>query len=137
MGDTVPLRWSKNLSIYSDTQSKILKSLKSICKDTKLKEFQFKFIHRAIVTNKELFRFGIKPDDECLYCGNEDSIEHTFIDCPFTRSFVQRVVQWFNQTNLGQIFPTIEEVLFRYFSRCTNKKEIQLHHLSYAPIHIC
>jgi len=29
---------------------------------------------------------------------------------------VQRVVQWFNQTNLCQILPTIEEVLFGYFS---------------------
>ena len=101
---TGPLRWSQNLSINSDTWSKIFKSLKSICKDTKLKEFQFKFIHRIIVTNKELFRFGIRPD------------EHTFIECPFTKTFVQRVVQWFNQTNVCQIFPTTEEVLFGYFS---------------------
>jgi len=113
---TGPLRWSRNLSINSDTWSRIFKSLKNICKDAKLKEFQFKFIHRTIVTNKELFRFGIKPDDECLYCGDKDSIKHTFIECPFTKSFVQRVVQWFNQTNLCQILPTIEEVLFGYFS---------------------
>ncbi|RMX55305.1 hypothetical protein pdam_00025138, partial [Pocillopora damicornis] len=63
---TGPLRWSQNLSINSDTWSKIFKSLKSICKDTKLVEFQFKLIHRTIVTNRELFRFGIKPDEECL-----------------------------------------------------------------------
>ena len=113
---TGPLRWSQNLSINSDTWSKIFKSLNSVCKDTKLKEFQFKFIHRIIVTNKELFRFGIRPDDECLYCGDKDSIEHTFIECPFTKTFVQRVVQWFNQTNICQIFPTTEEVLFGYFS---------------------
>ena len=56
---TGPLRWSQNLSINSDTWGKIFKSLKNICKDTKLKEFQFKLIHRIIVTNKELFRFGI------------------------------------------------------------------------------
>ena len=113
---TGPLRWSQNLSINSDTWSKIFKSLRSICKDTKLKEFQFKFTHRIIETNKELFRFGIRPDDECLYCGDKDSIEHTFIECPFTKTFVQRVVQWFNQTNICQIFPTTEEVLFGYFS---------------------
>ena len=33
---------------------------------SKLKEFKFKFIHRTIVTKKELFRFGINTDDECL-----------------------------------------------------------------------
>jgi len=117
---TGPLCWSRNLSINSDTWSKFFKSLKYICKDAKLKEFQFKFIHRTIVTNKELFRFGIKPDNECLYCGDKDSIEHTFIECPFTKSFVQRVVQWLNQTNLCQILPTIEEILFGYFSSACN-----------------
>ena len=111
-----PLRWSQVLSINSDTWGKIFKSLKNICKDTKLKEFQFKLIHRIIVTNKELFRFGIKPDDKCLYCGDKDSIEHTFIECPFTKSFVQKVIQWFNQTNLCQILPSTEEVLFGIFS---------------------
>ena len=85
---TGPLRWSQSLLINSDTWGKIFK------------EFQFKLIHRIIVTNKELFRFGIKPDDKCLYCGDKDSIEHTFIECPFTRTFVQKVIQWFNRTNL-------------------------------------
>jgi len=58
---------------------KIFTSLKSICKETKLKEFQFKLIHRIVVTKKELHRYGIKMDDECLYCGEKDSIDHTFL----------------------------------------------------------
>lgn len=68
------------------------------------------------MTKKELFRFGIKPDDECLYCGDKDSIEHTFIECPFTKIFVLKVVQWFNETNSCQISPTVEEVLFGIIS---------------------
>ena len=80
------------------------------------------YIHRIIVTNKELFRFGIKPDDKCLYCGDKDSIEHTFIECPFTRTFVQKVIQWFNQTNLCQILSTTEEVLFGFFSSTCNAR---------------
>ena len=67
---TGPKRWSEKLSLKKDVWTKIFKSLKNICKETKLKEFQFKLIHRTIVTKKELFRFGIKPDDECLYCGD-------------------------------------------------------------------
>ena len=92
--------------------TKIFKSLKNICKETKLKEFQFKLIHRTIVTKKELFRFGIKPDDECLYCGDKDSIEHSFIECMFTKLFTQKVLIWFNQVNVCQISPTTEETLF-------------------------
>ena len=77
---TGPKRWSENLSLTKDSCSKIFKSLKNVGKDTKLKEFQFKFIHRVVVTKKELFRFGITTDDECLYCGDKDSIEHTLLN---------------------------------------------------------
>ena len=73
----------------------------------KLKEFQFKLIHGVVVTKKELFRYGIKTDDEGLYCEDKDSIEHTFIEFPFTGSFAQKVVRWFNEAYLCQIYPCL------------------------------
>ena len=82
---TGPKRWSEKLSLNKDVWTRIFKSLKNICKETKLKEFQFKLIHRTIVTKKELFRFGIKTDDERLYCGDKDSTEHSLIECVFTK----------------------------------------------------
>ena len=92
--------------------TRTFKSLKNICKETKLRVFQFKLIHRTIVTKKELFRFGIKTDDVCLYCGDKDSIEHSFIECVFTKLFMQNVLDWFNQVNECQISPSTEETLF-------------------------
>ena len=71
---------------------KIFTSQKNTCKKTKLKEFQFKLIHRIVVTKKELFRYGIKTDDECLYCGEHDSIDHSFVDCEFVKNFVKNVI---------------------------------------------
>ena len=70
-----------------DTWEKIFTSLKTVCRETKLKEFQYKLIHRIVVTKKELYRCGIKEDDECiiLYCGRKDSIHHTFRDCHFVK----------------------------------------------------
>ena len=56
----------------------IFNSLKNTCKEVKLKEIQLKLIHRIVVIKKERFRYGIKTDDECLYCGEHDSIDHTF-----------------------------------------------------------
>jgi len=79
-----------------------------------LKEFQFKFIHRIIVTNKELLRFGIRPDDECPYCG--DRLHRAHIHWMLIHKDLQRVVQWFSQTNLCQIFPTTEEVLATFLA---------------------
>ena len=91
---------------------KVFKSLTKVSKETKLEEFQFKLIHRIVVTKRELFKYGIKADDECCFCGDKDSIDHTFIDCPFTETFIQKVIHWFNTTNKSQISSTIEEMLF-------------------------
>ena len=58
-------------------------------------KFKFKFLYRIVVTKKELCRFGIKDDSECLHCGEQDSTEHTFSDCFFIKYFLSKVVQWF------------------------------------------
>lgn len=91
---------------------KKITSLKSICKETKLKTCQFKLIHRIEVNKKELHWYGIKADDECLYCGEKDSIEHTFLNCQFVKIFVNSVIDWFNAANNSKFTPTIEEQLF-------------------------
>ena len=95
-----PTRWNKSLSLNEDDWLNILKSLKNACNENKLREFYFKFIHRIIATKKEPLKFALKKDDECLYCGeNADSItNHTFIECPFTRTFISNVLQWIQQT---------------------------------------
>ena len=62
-------RWNEVMPVGKNTWRTIFSSVRTTCKETKLREFQFKFLHRIIVTKKELFRFGIKTDNECLYCG--------------------------------------------------------------------
>ena len=74
------------------TVVKIFKITRKLCKETKLKEFLFKFIHRIVVTKRELFKYGIKSDDECYFYGENDSIDHTFIHCSFAKSFIQKVI---------------------------------------------
>ena len=107
-----PRRWSRDLSLDEGTWEKIFTSLKTVCRETKLKEFQYKLIHRIVVTKKELHRYGIKEDDECIYCGEKDSIDHTFRDCHFVKIFIQRVINWFNIENKIKLNPSSEEILF-------------------------
>ena len=104
------------MHLDGEAWKEIFNSLKNTCKETKLKEFQFKLIHRIVVTKKELFRYGIKTDDECLYCGEHDSIDHTFNDCEFVKHFVKNVIDWFNAVNNSNFIPTIEEKLFGIMS---------------------
>ena len=52
-----------------------------ITRDNKLRQFYFKLLHRILVTNKELKRFGITDCEKCVMCGENDSVEHTFFEC--------------------------------------------------------
>ena len=107
-----PQKWDDYFSTKKDMWKERFASLKTLCKEPKLKEFQFKFIHRIIVTKRELFRYGIQSDDDCVYCGEQDSIEHTFSDCPFVKKFSHEVISWFNVTNKTHFNPSMEEKLF-------------------------
>ena len=110
---------SRDLTLFGKVliiKEKIFTSLKTVCRETKLKEFQYKLIHRIVVTKKELYRYGIKEDDECIYCGEKDSINHTFRDCHFVKIFIQRVINWFNIENKINFNPSSEERLFGILS---------------------
>ena len=58
--------------------------------------------------------------------GETDSIEHTLINCHFTKSFIKKVLQWFNSTNNSSFILTTEEVLFGLINSL-NKKKAQFH----------
>ena len=124
---TGPRRWNENLSMHMNENSwkKAFTSLKNLCKETKLKEFQFKLIHRIIVTKKELCLFGIKADVDCLYCGEKDSIEHSFKDCRFVTSFDTEVIKWFNAKNNSKFNPSIEEKRFGLDKSPHNKELVK------------
>ena len=74
-------------------------------------------MHRIVVTKRELFRYGIQSDDDCIYCGERDSIDHTFSDCAFVKKFSHEVINWFNVTNKTHFNPSIQEKLFSKYKR--------------------
>ena len=106
----------------------IFKSVQKTCRENRVREFHFKFIHRIVVTKKELFRFNIKSDSNCIYFGDLDFIDHTFSECQFTKSFPQEVLQWFNTENNSEFNLNIEDLLFGTFpSSSTLIKKTELH----------
>ena len=64
-------------------------------------------IFYSIITLLVLFRntYGLQPNAPT-------PIDHSLIECVFTKLFTQNVLDWFNQINGGQISPTTEETLF-------------------------
>ena len=57
--------------------------------ETKLRVFQFKFLHRRIATNDFLLKIGKKETDSCSFCAG--SPETRFWDCRSTQTFWNNV----------------------------------------------
>ena len=116
-----PQKWDGYFLTKKDVWKKRFASLKTLCKEPKLKEFQFKLMHRIIVTKRELFRYGIQSDDDCIYCGEKDSLNHSFSDCAFVKKISHEVISWFNVTNKTHFNPSMEEKLFGVISEQLGK----------------
>ena len=121
---TGPEKWKKTLNTELNEWQTFFKTARKICKENQLREFQFKFLHRVVATKTELFRFGIKQDSDCLFCGEEDSIDHTFINCQFTKSFRESVFRWFNSKNNSNLLPSLKESLFGLSENLPNNSRL-------------
>ena len=67
-------------------------------KETKLREFQFKPLHRRIATNDFLYKIGIKQSDSCTFCGETtENMVHLFWSCKYSNAFWKDCYQWIMQ----------------------------------------
>ena len=123
------------MNLKSTEWRQIFKLAKQTFRENKLKEFHYKLLHRIIVTKKELCRFGVKQDSDCLYCGKEDSIELTLINCQFSKAFQRRVIQWFNNVNYTNQHPSFKEISFGLFPTSIAKKPL-LKKLNYTLLYM-
>ena len=57
--------------------------------ETKLRVFQFMFLHRRIATNDFLFKIGLKQADSCSFCGEfTETLAHLFWYCSYTQKLL-------------------------------------------------
>ena len=106
----------QNLLRLNHGGNTLLKLLKIGCtaskttRDNKLRQFYFKLLHRIPVTNKELKCFEINDCVKCVMCGENDSIEHAFLECQSFLKLCDESLQWFN--NLYKINVSLTPLQF-------------------------
>lgn len=88
--------WRKYSGEIADQWTTSIQKTFKTTRDNKLKQFYFKLLHRILVTNKELNRFGITNEVQCALCGENDSIEHAFLECQPLITLYQKSLKWFN-----------------------------------------
>ena len=91
--------WKINFADEHSEWENKFSSIYHATRDNKLRQFAFKFLHRILVTIKELFKFRLADDETCFFCSNQDSIKHIFLECFVTNSFYSEALTWFNHVN--------------------------------------
>ena len=84
--------------------------LSRICTlNKKLRDFQFKFLHRRIATNSFLFKIKLSESNLCCLCQSaQETLLHLFWECPITEAFWNSVQQFFVSVHLipaSQVLP--------------------------------
>ena len=107
-------KWARDLQVDHIPLESYFGNIKIICKDNKLREFCFNFLHGIIVAKKELFVYEKESNMPCRYCQMNDSTIHTFQNCSWTKQFFSEVIKWFNVENTTSLsFSHIEVMLGR------------------------
>jgi hypothetical protein len=79
--------------MYRCREKDIFKKIKQI-KDTKLKWFQIRVVHRILGTNTILHSMGLENSNNCTFCGRaKENIQHLLWSCTFVQQF------WINFQN--------------------------------------
>ena len=128
---TGPSKWQRDLPQFTFSWSTIFKRIKSISKQNKLKEFSNKLVHCIVITKKELHLYGIEDSKSCHYCGEDDSVLHSFLGCNFAVDFLRKVLCWFNEKEHSSTTLNSKEMLFGT-ATCTNN-DIKIKKTKFLP----
>ena len=81
-------RWNEVLSesIAHERYEKAFVNLQKVTNCTKLRDFQYRLLHKKLPSNRELYRWGIKSSDICTFCEEVDSITHLLFHCNYVKT---------------------------------------------------
>lgn len=88
-------------------------SLYLLVPDTKMRNFQFRYLHRIIFTGKTLYRWKLSNSPLCEYCKTEyETLEHLFFECNTIKRFWETFVSWFEAMTDTEITLDLETISF-------------------------
>ena len=102
--------------------------------EVRVRNFQYKLLHRIVYFNDKLYRWGKVPSQKCDHCDNLDGILHRFMDCQFSKDFWSLFTVWIFDTFKISLSLVFKEIIFGIDP--ANPKPIIEHLLLLAKYHI-
>ena len=108
------LRWEIELNVEMDEQQymRCFKDIYITSNLTKLRSFQFRLLHRAIITNVHMFKWKRREDDLCTFCKkSKETYSHLFVMCAVVQNLWLEVEHFMNKFNKEKINFNIDTVI--------------------------
>ena len=111
-----------------------------VCRETCLKSFQYRIIHRILLCNAWLYIRKVVNTNHCqyVYCTNNnlDYISHYLVTCPPVSRYWESFVTWWNTLKYSKLNPLAEENVILGFPVETNEDLILNYCLIVAKYYI-
>ena len=83
-----------------------------LCKmNARIIYFQYQVLHRSLFTNKKLQQFGLRDNNICDNCDQEETIIHLLINCPLAANLWREISQWLHRTINSEIHLETNDIL--------------------------
>jgi len=94
--------------------------------DSKSREFQYKLLNGCLATNILLSKVGIISSPVCSFCGEvNESLEHIFITCHYTKRFWAEVKKWMGHQNIQIKSLSHKDIMFGI----TDEEDLFVNHI--------
>ena len=75
-------KWTNELQDAGVEPKTLFQNVQKTCKSVKYNSFQYRLLHRTVITNVHLQKWGILDTDKCSFCGMERELyQHLFYGC--------------------------------------------------------
>ena len=108
-------KWSHELQIdiRYDLYQKGFSAIYKVTNVPKFRSFQFRLLHRAIITNIHLNRWGKSDTDLCSFCKiYPETYRHLFVECKVVSTLWMQVERMMDKYSKDQIHFDIDTVLW-------------------------
>ena len=106
-------KWSEKLGRQIDPgeMRSQFKTVYVTTNEPKLRSFQYRLLHNAIVTNKRLYQWKVKDSPKCAFCQEEETIEHLMFFCLEVQGLWKNVKKYLDRLCCETFF-TLETVMW-------------------------
>ena len=120
--ETYFAKWDNdpNINFDFDQYAQAFKYLYVVMNNSKLRSFQYRMLHRAVVLNDKLFKWKVKQNNLCSNCGkNAENMYHFFWECHAAKNGIK----WFKK--LLSEYGIVTENGITYSQWILNKLEVK------------